>query len=281
MPNITIRTSEVFHNTGTYNSNGTACKFIVNQLLALDPDLELAEVVTDNASTYSVRLRVMGSPDVGLYINNSSTTLYFGAGYWNNAGNFVQVSDYGGYINNYFGYYYSYGTSSPSWYPYIRVSVVGIDGVLKYVLFSTSYTTSVGRMYYGMFTSTAYTEPQYCVGSTNTSWSATYPALPPVSFGSTLPTVIREPIADSYELINFSSFPDTTGFLKAGYSYALIPQGYYGVSTNKGFLNIRWGGQYTIYNLFNGGGRVVTQPGESVTVGGVSMLSPGYVSLVE
>jgi len=281
MPQITIRTSEVFHNTGTRNANGTACKFLVEQLVALDPDLSIAEVVTDTASEYSVRLRVMGNPDVGLNISNTNTYLNVGAGYWNSAGTYSGMSGNYDSVDRFFGYYYQYGTSDPSWYPYLKVTIVGVDGVLKYILFSSSYTSTVPYMYYGMFTSTAYAEPQYCVGSTDTALSATYPNLPVVPFASTMPTGIREPIGDTAEFMSFTSFSDAVGFTRAGYSYALLPKMYYATSTNKGFLNIKWGGKYNIYHLTNSGGVVKTQLGETVIVGGVQMLSPGYVTVIE
>lgn len=281
MPQISIRTSEEFYNTETYSGNGKACKFIVSQLLAMDPDLSLAEVRTDTDSSYSVRLRVMGQPDVGLSIENSSTTLYIGAGYWNRQGNFVTTSYNTRSVGSYFGYYYSYGASDPSWYSHIKVSVLGVDGVLKYIVFSSSRTTEVAYMYYGMFTSTAYADPQYCVGCAENSLNATYPFLPQIPFGATLPTVIRDSVNDSYEIINFSSFGSTDGFIKAGYSYALMPQAYQGTSTNKGFLNIKWGGKYNPYLLYGPDGVVKTRPGDIVTINGVEMLSPGYVTVIE
>lgn len=283
MPQITIRTSEVFHNTGTSNSNGVACKFLVNQLLALDPELSIAEVITDNAASYAVRLKVNGDPSVGFYINNSGTTLSIYAGYWNDAGEFLTIANYGYVAGNFLGYYSSYSTASPSWYAYLKVTVVGVDGVLKYILFSSSYLSTVPYMCYGMFTSTAYPEPQYCIGCCNNNAviSSTYPALPVLPFASTVPTAIRDPINDTYDTIQFTSFGETLGFIRAGYSYALLPKMYYATSTSKGFLNIKWGGKYNIYHLTNSSGVVKTQFGETVIVGGVQMLSPGYVTVIE
>ena len=278
MPTVTIRQSAVYHNTGTYNANGIACKFIVTQLLALDPDLSLAEVITNTDSTYSVRLRVMGS-DVGLCIINSDTNLYIGAGVWTSNGTFVTASNNTINVGDWFGHYYKYDTFDDSWYPYIKVSAVGIDGVLKYIVFSSSRNNAVPCMYYGMFTSTAYSEPEYCVGCASSALTATYPNLPVIPMASNMPNVIREPTTDTYTKVSYPTFSDTTVFIRAGYQYALLPRAYYGISSTKGFLNIKWGGLYSLYLLFGPNGIVQTLTGETVTINGSSIVSGGYVMI--
>lgn len=276
MRTISIKHSKVYHNRGTKDKNGIACKFIVSQLLGLDSNLSLAEVVTDTDETYSVRLRVMGS-DVGLRISNSSTSLYLSAGVWKSDGTFVEAPNNSVSASSWFGYYYGWNTPEESWYPDIRVSVVGIDGVLTYIVFSTSENTNVPCMYYGTFTSTAYTEPEYCAGVAEKNLSATYPALPVIPFSSALPNVIKDKTNDNYEKVSFSSFTAFDGFTRAGYQYAFLPRAYYGISTNKGFLNIKWGGLYSLYVLYGQNGVVSTLTGETVTINGSAILSGGQI----
>ena len=276
MRTISIKHSKVYHNRGTKDENGIACKFIVSQLLELDSNLSLAEVETDTDAAYRVKLRVMGS-DVGLRISNSSTSLYLAAGVWKSDGTFVEAPNNYVSASYWFGYYYGYGTPEESWYPDIRVSVVGIDGVLTYIVFSTSRNTNVPCMYYGMFMSTAYTEPEYCVGTAEKNLSATYPALPVIPFSSALPNVIKDKTTDNYATVSFSSFTEFNGIVKAGYQYAFLPRAYYGVSSNKGFLNIKWGGLYSLYVLYGQNGPVNTLTGETVTINGSVIVSGGQI----
>lgn len=276
MRTISIKHSKVYHNRGTKDKNGIACKFIISQLLELDSNLSLAEVETDTDAGYRVKLRVMGS-DVGLAIGNSATSLYINAGVWKSDGTFVLAPRNVLSSSYWFGYYYSWNTPEEGWYPDIRVSVVGIDGVLTYIIFSSSYTTDVPYMYYGMFTSTAYTEPEYCVGAPEKGLSATYPALPVIPFSSALPNVIKDKTTDNYATVSFSSFTESNGFIKAGYQHAFLPRAYYGVSSNKGFLNIKWGGLYSLYVLYGQDGVVKTLTGETVTINGSVIVSGGEI----
>lgn len=276
MRTISIKHSKVYHNRGTKDKNGIACKFIISQLLELDSNLSLAEVETDTDAEYRVKLRVMGS-DVGFSIGNSGTSLYINTGVWKSDGTFVTASNNTASSSIWFGYYYSWNTPEEWWYPDIRVSVVGIDGVLTYIVFSSSYTTDIPYMYYGMFTSAAYTEPEYCVGAATKNLSATYPALPVIPFSSVLPNVIKDKTADNYATVSFSSFTESNGFIKAGYQYAFLPRAYYGVSSNKGFLNIKWGGLYSLYVLYGQNGVVNTLTGETVTINGSAIVSGGEI----
>lgn len=276
MRTISIKQSKVYHNRGTKDKNGIACKFIISQLLELDSNLSLAEVETDTDAEYRVKLRVMGS-DVGLFIGNSGTSLAISAGVWKSDGTFVLAPSNVASSSYWFGYYYAWNTPEESWYPDIKVSVVGIDGVLTYIVFSSSYATDVPYMYYGMFTSAAYTEPEYCVGAADKNLSATYPTLPVIPFSSALPTVIKDKTTDNYAKVSFSSFTEYNGFVKAGYQYAFLPRAYYGVSSNKGFLNIKWGGLYSLYVLYGQNGVVNTPTGENVTINGSVIVSGGEI----
>lgn len=276
MRTISIKHSKVYHNRGTENKNGIACKFIVSQLLGLDSNLSLAEVVTDTDATYGAKLRVMGS-DVGFYIRNISTHLYLSAGVFKSDGTFTEAPNNSASGPAWFGYFYGSSAPEESWYPDIRVSVVGIDGVLTYIVFSSSYNTAVPYMYYGMFTSAAYTEPEYCVGVANKTLNATYPALPVIPFSSAWPNVIKDKTNDGNTSVSFSSFTTVDGFVKAGYQYAFLPRAYYGVSSNKGFLNIKWGGLYSLYVLYGQNGVVNTLTGETVTIDGSAIVSGGQI----
>ena len=213
MRTISIKHSKVYHNRGTNDKNGIACKFIVSQLLDLDSNLSVAEVVTDTDREYGVKLRVMGS-DVGFYIRNISVSLYLSAGVFKNDGTFTEAPNNYSSSRYWFGYFYGSSTPDESWYPDIRVSVVGIDGVLAYIVFSSSYNTAVPYMYYGMFTSTAYTEPEYCVGVDNENLNATYPALPVIPFSSAWPNVIKDKTNDGTSACRLVASQQSTDLLK-------------------------------------------------------------------
>lgn len=277
MPAISIRTSSEFHNTNTGSGNGIACKFVVNQLLSLDPELYLAEVLEDTDNQYFVYLRIQNS-NVGFCIYNSGRSLHIESTYWDGQDSPHGINGYT--LSDYFGYYYSYNPSTPDWFPYIKVSVVGVDGALKYIVFSSSRLQSVAYMYYGMFTSTAHAEPTYCVGCSTNPLVAIYPSLPVIPFGSTMPTAIGDPTGGTYENATFTSF-EAKDFVKEGYTHALLPAMYYAYTQMRAFLNIKWGGKYDIYRLYNTNGIVQTAAGETVTINGIEMLSPGYVTVIE
>lgn len=264
MPQATIRTSpEIYIPAGTTNLNPYYKEF-VNQVLSIAPDLTVAKVDADNSSNYTVTLSFMGNPDVAIQFQCSGPNLYIYAGFWNNKGSFMsmdmEVSSIF-YVGKVF-----------------KVFSVGVDGTLVYVMpYSSSVSSSIGVVF-GMFTSTGLESPQFCATVFTTNY--TYPEPPVAPFCATIPTHTIAPTRDQTETISYNSI-DSAGFVKIGYTHALLPALYYGTSASRTFLNIKWGGKYNIYRLYNASGMVWTRPGEIVTINGVEMLSPGYVAVIE
>lgn len=282
MPNITIKTSEVYHNTGSYNSNGKAVKFLVEQLLSLDPNLSIAEVLTDTDEIYSVRLKIMGS-NLGVHIFNDYTYLRLRMGAWDSSGTFIYSTGLEGVsYSDFLGYYYSYSDPAEDWYPYLNVSVVGVDGALKYVVFQSSRKTTAPYFCYGMFTADTLPTPIY-VGwhpIESRGLSYTWPSRPQIPVGTTLPAYFYNPATDAMEAVSFFSLTDKTPATRAGYKYSLMPKAYHAYSTNMGAVNVKWGGLYDLYLLYDDNGAVSTLCGESVTINGQKLLSAGDVCVI-
>ncbi len=280
MVDIVHKESEVYHNTDTYQGNGTACKFLVEQLLGFCPELTVHKVSTDTSLTYDVVLRVLES-NLAFKISNSSTYLYCSAGIIKSDGTYAANSDNNTTCENFFGYYYTYSSPTESWYPYLKVHTVGVDGVLKYILFQTSYYNNIALIHFGKFTSTAYSEPTVCVRARKDKLGATYPAIPSIPFGYELPNLIEGKEVDTTETVSYTSAISNAGLSKAGYSHGKFPMSYYAYSTTKAFFNIKWGGRYDLYILCSSTGYVTTDFGEVLTIDGQQYTSPGYVGILE
>lgn len=264
MPPITIRTSpEIYIPAGTANLNPYYKEF-VNQLLSIAPDLAVKTVHTDNSSNYNVTLSFMGNPDIGVQLQCGGQNLIVSPGYWNKDGKFNAFD--------------SDTTAMFSVGRAFKVASYGVDGTLVYVMPYSGLSSTSNGFVLGMFTSTGLESPQFCAGSVNTSYI--YPEMPDPSFCVSSPFYTIAPTKDGSETITYDSF-SSRNFLKIGYTHALLPAFYYGQTGKNAFLNIKWGGKYNIYRLYDADGIVNTRPGDIVTINGVEMLSPGYVAVIE
>lgn len=266
MPQITIRTSpEIYIPAGTSNRNPYYKEFI-NQVLSVAPDLTVANVESDTNSNYSVLLRFMGNTEVGFRLNCSGDILNIYSGYWNKEGIFTHIN-----------------VQSMSMFVAgrrFKVSSYGVDGALVYVMpYSEQDSTSDGFIF-GMLTSTGYASPHFFVGLQGRDYKYPQPPKVPYGYNVYLSIYMRGPNEDNAESMYLTSFTDLS-FVRTGYTHALQPSLYYITTNTKALFNIKWGGKYTIYHLYDANGVVQTAAGEIVTINGVEMLSPGYVAVIE
>lgn len=275
MPQISILESPEYHNTGTYNKNGAAMRYLVEQILLLAPEFELAEVTTNTDAKYDAKLRLAGSR-VGLWVVNAGVGITLRIVYWNDAGVASQIG--AAESHSYFlGNYSSTGTPSDSWYPRLKVAAVGVSNALKYIYFCSSYNSDSCLMVpIGAFTALGSDALVRCIGTISQP-SITYPSLPTVPVGTTLPIYTDDKNADGFIQLSFTSMTDRAGFANAGYTHALLPAAYY-VPEN-GYMSIKWGGLYDLYVLYNANGVVGTAVGEKVLVDGVEVLCAGRVAI--
>lgn len=264
MPAISIRTSaEAYIADANY---GSACKTLVQQTLSIAPDLSIGRVIKDSLTEYDVLLRIMDNPDVGFRIMNSNAILYLYCGYFDAQGDF-----------------FSTNTSAIVAFfernSYVKAISIGVDGCLMYIIFKSSRTSSSYGITYGIFTGTGEMSPICGVGTTNFV-DTQYPTFPGVPFGRSA-LYIPNRAKDSAETIYFSNENFISAVVRAGYGHALMPTAWRGETMTRGFINIKWGGKYNIYTLYNATGIVETLPGETVSINGVEMLSPGYVTVIE
>ena len=272
MPAIQVRESEPFRITAA-SQQSEACKYLVEQMVSLNPDLIIDTVVTDTTSQYEAIVRVVGSR-VGFRIYNSGDYLYVGFGAWKASGSFVA---YKIYSNRYFFSYSSSGT-------YVKVFSTGVDGVLKYVAFASSYASSEGiYLSYSMFTSATSLEPVHTCNAYTIDKN--WPVGPSFHVVSKIPGYFYDSDLDDIQSVSFTEAPNNINekkqWVNAGYLYALVQKATSGYSDTKGFLDIKWGGAYDLYYLVDStGSEVYTQFGETVSINGVSTLSGGTVALI-
>lgn len=275
MPAIQIRESEPYFFTSTGDQR-LAWKYIIGQLLSLDSMLSIERVVSDNSSSYEVLLKVGGS-NAGFLIRCYNSGLSISRCLFRASGSYTNYDNKS--ISNFFVLRDS-GTR-------VKVSTAGIDGVLKYSVF-TSDASDGGCLWLatGMFTSDSVPDPVYVCESYsgtygyNSNWPT--PAAAPVVLN--LPHYRYDDASDSLQWVSFDN--GTTAFdsawKRSGYQYVfrqIAPRGY---TDTQGYLNIKWGGAYDVYYLENNAGDyVATNFGETVTINGASALSGGVVALIE
>lgn len=264
MPAISIRTSAEAYIAD--NNRGIACKTFVQQILSIAPDLSIGQVIKDSLTEYDAILRIMDNPDVAFRISNSGSVLYMHYGYFNAQGDFIgagNASAVGFFEKN----------------SYFKAISIGVDGSLMYIMGKSSYISETTCVSYCMFTSTGQLSPIYGVGSVGLG-ATQYPLVPGVQFGRTT-FYTSNPAKDNYEYISFVYESAIGQAVKAGYSHAFLPTAWRGDTTTRGFINVKWGGKYNIYTLYDASGPVKTLPGETVSINGVEMLSPGDVTVIE
>lgn len=275
MAAIQTKQSEAYFLTSS-NNTGTACKFLVEQMVSMNPDLSIATVSTNTAATYKALVRVTGS-NVGFQIYNSSDCFYILPGAWKANGSFA--TDTGVMPTEYSGSFFS--VAKPG--TYVTVSSAGVDGVLKEVVFTTSSGSQPLGLQYGMFTSDTSTDAVYVCGAyTSSNISSNWRIPSPLWLCASLPYGAYIKGLDAIVRIRYPNEIHSTPWQRAGFPYVLKPVGSDAYSDTEGFLNLKWGGAYNLYSLLDSAGsQVKTSFGETVSINGVSMQSAGYVSVIE
>ena len=271
MAAIQIQESEPFLITSDSTTQQAAWKYVVSQLLALNPMLNLNRVDKDTSSEYTVYVEVADS-HAGFRISCYGSSLAIARCWFDANGSFWFEDSQS--VSSFF----TGGTGY-----HVKVSTVGVEGALKYVVF-TSEAHNGKDLYlsYGMFTHDGKSDPVYVVYSGTALQSSTWPTPSPVPVVHQLPSYKYDSEADKLIWVGFVYFQSNHQvWARAGYPYALIQCANHGYTEKEGFVNVKWGGLYDLYYLVRSGGEaVITNFGETVSINGVSTLSGGTVALI-
>lgn len=251
-----------------YNGYGSAAKAIVNLMLSTIPGLAVNETVSDTASKYDVYVYHPRSNRVRYHIYNNNGNLNIDTqickvdGSWYSTS--VSVDDCCIYGD-------SYSVTVHAW------------GIGDWLIF---WQVNSSRGYRGFGAYTYITDasgsveiPLMCSERASSS-SGTVP----MSFWPSN-WFTYDDYSKTYGTMSFSS--DTSAVSSAA-KYANIPfvlypyniHAYFS-SGSMGFVNVKWGGAYTLYLLYNvQTGSIVQQtPGSYANVNGTNVQSLGYVFL--
>lgn len=255
--------------TITVNKKGPALKALVAELVSLDPMLSIHSVKTDTEDAYQVYLKIAGS-QMGLYIYTATfSSGGDGAickyGCWNSAGTWKSGS-----FQYWTGTLVSgHQTCAVSW---------GIGNCLRYCALVTNYNGGKGGGFvYGIFNTQTYGDTVVCE-SVFDFGSTAFPSIPVIS---AFPQMFYNPDVDQFEGIAYGYISPNKAMTLSGYDYTLCPFGYSGYTETKGFLNLRWGREHKLYELYNGTAKITAQPGKTVMINGKSIMSVGRVFYAE
>lgn len=261
-----------FYNQGstiTVNKKGTALKALVAELVSLDPMLSIHSVKTDTEDAYAVYLKIAGS-QTGLYIVNATfssggagAVCYYGG--WDSAGTWKSGSS-----ENWIGILVTGRQACVvSW---------GLGNCLRYCALVTNESGGRGGGFvYGMFNTQTYSDTVVCTSAFSFG-SAAFPSIAAIP---AFPNAFYNPDVDSVEYISYGYIAPNKAMTLSGYDYTLCPFGYSGYTASKGFLNLRWGGEHKLYELYNGTAKITAQPGKTVMINGKSIMSVGRVIYAE
>lgn len=253
--------------TITVNKKGTALKALVAELVSLDPMLSIHSVTKDTEDTYQVYLKIAGS-QMGMYIYTATFSsggdgAVCNYGGWDSAGTWKSGS-----FENWSGILVTgHQACVVSW---------GIGNCLRYCAFVSNYGVG-GGFVYGIFNTQTYSDTVVCTAAFSFG-SAAFPSIAAIS---AFPNVFYDPDVDKVEYISYGYIAPNKAMTLSGYDYTLCPFGYSGYTANKGFLNLRWGGEHKLYELYNGTTKITAQPGKTVMVNGKSIMSVGRVFYAE
>lgn len=257
-----------FYNQGstiTVNKKGTALKALVAELVSLDPMLSIDSVKTDTENSYQVYLKIAGSQT---FLHIYSATFSSGgagavceSGGWDSTGTWISGS-------------FEYWTGITVTGHQTCVVSWGIGNCLRYCAFVTDYGGSRGGGFvYGMFNTQTYSDTVVCTSSFSFASSA-FPSIPAIT---AFPSYFYNPDMAKMESISYGYISPNNAMTLSGYDYTLCPFGYSGYTETKGFLNLRWGGEHKLYELYNGTAKITAQPGKTVMINGKSIMSVGRV----
>lgn len=251
------------YNTGDGSNYGTKMKAIVQLLLQLDNHLSIKTVSTDTEDDYDVFLSIDGT-NQGFRIYNgtgpaTSREILIEPGFYDSAGEYH--------------YMRTTGTSDSVLGNNKQICCIvwGIGGCLRH--FGFGYSSGPGFIsgWYGKFTCSGRTDSLYITSSYN-SVNIPFQTAPVLGYSS--PYVVD---GDTSYSMNLSSFSPENAYLLSGYNAAFLPRWYQGFSTNHGYLNIKWDGAHSLYQLYAGNSSVSITPGQNISVNGQSIMSVGNV----
>lgn len=251
------------YNTGDVTNCGTDMKAIVQLLLQLDNHLSIKTVSTDTEDDYDVFLSIDGT-NQGFRVHNgtsstSSDEIYIDAGFYDSAGEYHVMQTNG--TND----------SSLNINRQICCIVWGIGGCLRH--FGFGYSSGPGFIsgWYGKFTCSGRTDALYMTGI-DVSVNIPFQTAPVIGYA--FPRVVD---GDASYSMGLNSFSPANPYLLSGYNAAFLPLWYQGSSTNHGYLNIKWDGAHSLYQLYAGRNLVSITPGQNISVNGQSIMSVGNV----
>lgn len=250
------------YNTGDASNYGTQMKDIVQLLLQLDNHLSIKTVSTDTEDDYDVFLSIDGT--------NQGFRVYKGAGLAT-----AKILIEPGFYDS-AGKYHAMKTTATndsvlSNNRQICCIVWGIGGCLRH--FGFGYSSGPGFIsgWYGKFTCSGRTDALYMTGVYD-SVNIPFQTAPVLGYSS--PYVVD---GDTSYSVSLSSFSPGSPYLLSGYNAAFLPRWYQGFNTNHGYLNIKWDGLHSLYQLYAGNNLVSITPGQIISVNGQSIMSVGNV----
>lgn len=251
-----------------YTGYGSAAKAVVSLMLSTVPDLVVGETVSDTASKYDVYVYHPRSNRIRYHIYNSNSSL--------NVDTQIRKVD---------GSWYTSSTPIDDCCTYgdgysVTVQAWGIgDWLVFWQLNTTRGYRGFGAYAYVTNDSGSMEIPLMYSDRTSSSSGTT-----PVAFWPS-DWLTYDDYTKSYGNLSFAS--DTSALDRAA-KYASIPfvlypyhiHAYFS-SGSMGFVNVKWGGAYTLYMLHNVQiGAIVQQtPGSYANVNGSNVQSLGYVFL--
>ena len=250
------------YNTGDGYNYGTKMKDIVQLLLQLDNHLSIKTVSTDTEDDYDVFLSIDGT--------NQGFRVYTGAG----LATAKMLIEPGFYDSA--GEYHAMKTTATndsvlSINKQICCIVWGIGGCLRHFGFGYSSDPGFISGWYGKFTCSGRTDALYMTGVYD-SVNIPFQTAPVLGYSS--PYVVD---GDTGYSVSLSSFSPGNAYLLSGYNAAFLPLWYQGFTTNHGYLNIKWDGLHSLYQLYAGNNLVSITPGQIISVNGQSIMSVGNV----
>lgn len=258
-----MSTAPYFNQSGDILSSGypgTTLKALVAALVSMDAALSIHSILTDTASSYSVYIRIYDTP---LYIKiyNSGTDAYAAIGYLDSSGAFVSKQAAGR------SYMLGSGMSTCcfSW---------GLGDAIRFVCISSSYSTGQAIGFaYSKITANANKDSTVFASALSQSGMG-FPVAPIVNISS---GYVYNNDANILESVVVADASPGESSLKSGFDYTLQPLFYRASSSTKGYVNIRWGGSYRLYKLYNNNSVVNITPGKAVSINGVSTMAVGMV----
>ena len=249
------------YNTGEVsegNGYGSKMKAIVQLLLPLDSSLAVKTVFEDTDDKYDVFLSVFGS-NQGFRIYNRSDEINADAGFYDSSGNYNVISN-SSTNNNVLNI--NRQVCCITW---------GIGQCLRHIAFSCSSGPTCIVDWYGRFTCSGRSDTLIIQG-TSGRYVSPFRTAPIISYP--FPYIVDDDISSRMSASNYSL---ESPYLLSGYNAAFCPMWYQGYSTNHGYLNIKWDGAHSLYQLYAGKNLVSITPGQNISVNGQSIMSVGNV----